>query len=144
MIADDVRAPAFAGNVRHRLLQVAAPARSREPIPSPSTQHRLEACAASSSSARQRPGPAGLDDAALAELARCRAGRSTGDHPSLASCGLHGVLALEIAEAGRAAKDRSRVARSHPTNEQGKPKVGSISDPWRAVDAWLGGCPVDG
>jgi hypothetical protein len=61
----------------------------------------------------------------------------TGDHPSLASCGLHGVLALEIAEAGRAAKDRSRIARSHPTDEQGKPKVGSISDPWRAVDAWL-------
>src|SRR5262252_8452616 len=35
------------------------------------------------------------------------------------------------------AKDRSRVARSHPTDEQGKPKVGSISDPWRAADAWL-------
>jgi hypothetical protein len=33
------------------------------------------------------------------------AGRSTGDHPSLASCGFHGVLALEIAEAGRAGKD---------------------------------------
>ena len=30
---------------------------------------------------------------------------STGDHPSLASCGFHGVLALEIAEAARAAKD---------------------------------------
>jgi hypothetical protein len=25
--------------------------------------------------------------------------------------------------------------RSHRTDEQGKPKVGSISDPWRAVDA---------
>jgi len=78
-----------------------------------------------------------VDDPAVAELAQRDSGRSTGDHPSLASCGLHGVLALEIAEEGRAAKDRSRVARSHPTNEQGKPKVGSISDPWRAVDARL-------
>ena len=51
--------------------------------------------------------------------------------------GFHGVLALEIAEPGRAAKDRSRVARSHPTDEQGKPKLGSISDSWRAVDARL-------
>ena len=47
-----------------------------------------------------------------------------------------GFTAL-IAQAGRAAKNRSRVARSHPTNEQGKPKVGSISDPWRTVNAWL-------
>jgi hypothetical protein len=51
---------------------------------------------------------------------------STGNNPSRASCGVYGILALEIAAAGRAAKDRSRVARSHPTNEQGKPKVGSI------------------
>src|SRR6266480_1212519 len=129
MIADDVRASAFARNVRCRLVQAAAPACSREPVPPPSTQHRPEACAASSSTARQRPGPAGLDDPALAEPARCGAGRSTGDHPSLASYGFHGVLALEIAQAGRAAKNRSRVARSHPTDEQGKPKVGSISDP---------------
>jgi hypothetical protein len=42
---------------------------------------------------------------------------------------------LENAAAGRAAKDWSRVARSHPTDEQGKPKMGSISDPWRAADA---------
>src|SRR5262245_25378940 len=34
-----------------------------------------------------------------------------------------------FAKAGRTTKDRSRVARSHPTNEQGKPKLGSISDP---------------
>ena len=34
-------------------------------------------------------------------------------------------------------QNRSRVARSHPTNEQGKPKVRNISDPWRAADAWL-------
>ena len=61
----------------------------------------------------------------------------TGDHPSLAWCWFYDVLALEIAEAGRTAKDRSRVARSDPRNEQGKPKLGSISDPWRAVDARL-------
>src|SRR6516165_6008761 len=137
MIADDVRAPAFARNVRRRLVQAAAPARSREPVSASSTQHRLEACAGSSSTARQRPGPAGVDDPALAEPARCGAGRSTGDHPSLAPRGLHDVLALEIAEEARAAKDRSRVARSHPTDEQGKPKMGSVSDPWRAADAWL-------
>src|SRR5262245_54185646 len=81
--------------------------------------------------------PAGLADPALAEPARCGARRSTGDYPSLASCGFYGVLALEIAAAGRTTKDRSRVARSHPTNEEGKSKVGSISDPWRAVDARL-------
>src|SRR5262245_61323411 len=44
---------------------------------------------------------------------------------------------LEIAEAGRAAKDRSRVARPHPPDEQRESKVGSVSDPWRAVNAWL-------
>src|SRR5262249_23010022 len=86
---------------------------------------------------RSRPGPAGLDGPALAEPARSSAGRSTRDHSSLASCRFHGVLALEVAEADRAAKDRSRVARAHPTDEQGKPKVGSISDPRRAVDARL-------
>jgi hypothetical protein len=46
-----------------------------------------------------------LNERSLAEPAWYSAGRSTGDHPSLASCGFHGVLALEIAEAGRAAKD---------------------------------------
>jgi hypothetical protein len=45
--------PAFDRNVRRRLVQVAAPAGSREPVPSPSTQHRLEACAASSSTIRR-------------------------------------------------------------------------------------------
>jgi hypothetical protein len=34
-------------------------------------------------------------------------------------------------------RKRSRVARSHPTDEQREPKVGSVSDPWRAVDARL-------
>jgi len=42
-----------------------------------------------------------LDDPALAELARCGAGRSTGDHPSVAPRGLQDVLALEIAKEGR-------------------------------------------
>jgi hypothetical protein len=55
----------------------------------------------------------------------------------MASRAFHGVLALEIAATGRAAKDRLRVARSHPTDQQEKPKVGSISDPWRAADAWF-------
>src|SRR5215831_7498081 len=85
-----------------------------------------------------------MDDPALAELAQRDPRRSTGDHPSVASCGFYGVLALEVAKAGRAAKDRSRIARSHPKDEQGKPKVGSVSDPWRAVDAGRCGRPVDG
>jgi hypothetical protein len=38
-----------------------------------------------------------LADPALAEHARCGACRSTGDHPSMASRAVHGVLALEIA-----------------------------------------------
>src|SRR5262245_15575241 len=34
----------------------------------------------------------------------------TGDHPSVAPCGLQGVLALEIPKESGAAKDRSRPA----------------------------------
>ena len=41
---------------------------------------------------------AGLDDPALAEPARCDAGRSAGDHPSVAPRRLQSVLALEIPE----------------------------------------------
>src|SRR5262249_59858951 len=44
---------------------------------------------------------------ALAEPAECGTSRSTGDHPSLASCGLHDVLALEIAAGGGAGQERS-------------------------------------
>jgi hypothetical protein len=44
------------------------------------------------------PSPAGLDDSALAEPAWCGAGRSTGDHRSLASSRLQDVLALEVAQ----------------------------------------------
>src|SRR5215468_883805 len=41
-------------------------------------------------------------------------------------------------------KSRNRAARPHPTDEQGKPEVGSIPHPWRAADAGLRGRPVDG
>ena len=51
--------------------------------------------AAAPSTARQRPGAAGLDDPALAGPARCGPGRSTGDDPSVASGGLESFLALE-------------------------------------------------
>src|SRR5207244_9948700 len=63
-----------------------------------------------------RPRLRGSDRALMVWLTRlwpslCSASRSTGDHSSLASCGLHGVLAMEIAKKkGRAAKDRPRVA----------------------------------
>jgi|ERR1700724_1911997 hypothetical protein len=30
-----------------------------------------------------------------------------------------------------------KLSRRPSATEQGKPEVGSISDPWRAVDAWL-------
>src|SRR5205814_1464149 len=48
-----------------------------------------------------------LDNPALAELAGCGQGGSTGDHPAVASCWLGSVLALEIPQAGRAPEDRS-------------------------------------
>jgi hypothetical protein len=43
----------------------------------------------------------------------------------MASCGFYGVLALEVSKAGRAAKDRSWIARSHPTESQENPKWGA-------------------
>jgi hypothetical protein len=134
MIGSHACSPPLVRNVPCRLVQAAAPACSRESVPAPSTQHRLEACAAASPATRQRPDAAGLDDPALAESARCDACRSTRDHSSMAPRGLQGVLALEIPKQGGAAKDRSRSARSHPANEQGKPKMGSIPDPWRTAD----------
>src|SRR6266403_5039702 len=85
-----------------------------------------------------------MDDPALAEPARRGPSGSTGDHPSVASRGLHSLLASEIPKAGRAAEDRSWLARSHPTDQQGKPAVGRVPDPWRALDAGVRGCPVDG
>src|SRR5438132_1398121 len=85
-----------------------------------------------------------MDDPALAEPDRCGPGRSTGDHSSVASRGLESFLALEIPKAGRAAEDRSWPARSHSTDEQGKPAVGRVPDPWRALDAGVRDCPVDG
>ena len=44
--------------------------------------------------------------------------------------GFRKLLALEIAKAGRAAADRSRPARSDPTNEQREPVVGRSPHPW--------------
>src|SRR6266446_5945364 len=44
MIGADARSPPLVRNVHRRLVQAAAPACSREPVPSPSTQHRFEAC----------------------------------------------------------------------------------------------------
>src|SRR5260221_12784214 len=47
-------------------------------------------------------------------------------------------------KASRAAEDRSWPARSHPTDQQGKPAVGRVPDPWRTLDAGVRGCSVDG
>src|SRR5258708_40154119 len=85
-----------------------------------------------------------MDDPALAEPDRCGPGRSAGDDPSVASRGLESFLALELSKAGRAPEDRSWPARSHPTDQQGKPAVGRVPDPWRDLDAGVRGCPVDG
>src|SRR6266404_4227323 len=63
---------------------------------------------------------------------------------SVASRGLHSLLASEIPKASRAAEDRSWPARSHPTDQQGKPAVGCVPDPWRTLDAGVRGCSVDG
>jgi len=40
-------------------------------------------------------------------------------------------------ETGQAAEDRSWPTRSNPADEQGKPTLGRIPDPWRVADAWL-------
>src|SRR5947208_8753012 len=58
--------------------------------------------------------------------------------------GFHSLLASEIPKASRAAEDRSWPARSYPTDEQGKPAVGCVPDPWRTLDAGVRGCSVDG
>jgi hypothetical protein len=50
---------------------------------------------------------------ALAEPARCHAGGSAGDHSSLASCGLQGVLALEIAKEGLASTGSLKNGRGY-------------------------------
>src|ERR1700720_4474601 len=84
-----------------------------------------------------------MDDPALAEPARRGPSGSTGDHPSVASRGLPSLLASEIPKASRAAEDRSWPARSHPTDQQGKPAVGSVPDPWRTLDAGVRGCSVE-
>lgn len=41
----------------------------------------------------------------LYRVARAGSDREAGDHPALASDGISGLLALEVAEAGRAAED---------------------------------------
>jgi hypothetical protein len=88
MIPADARNPALAWDVHRRLVQAAVPAGSRESVSSPSTQHRLETCAASSSVTQRGPGASDLDDPALAQPTRCGTGRSTRDHSSVAPCGL--------------------------------------------------------
>ena len=45
---------------------------------------------------------------------------------------------------GPPAKDRSRPAGSDPADEQRKPVVGRIPDPWRAFDARVRSRPIDG
>src|SRR6516165_1497922 len=88
MIPADARNPALAWDVHRRLVQAAVPAGSRESVSSPSTQHRLETCAASSSVTQRGPGASDMDDPALAQPTRCGTGRSTRDHSSVAPCGL--------------------------------------------------------
>src|SRR5262249_53698606 len=110
MTRADARGPSRAWNVRRRPVQVAPPASGREPIPAPPTQCRAEASAASAATTWLRPAPAGLDDPALAEPARCHTGGSGGDRSGLAPRRLQGILALEVAKEGRTAEDRSRPA----------------------------------
>ena len=46
---------------------------------------------------------------------------------SLASCWISKLLAVEMSEKGRAAKDRSRAARIDPTHEHGKFALGCLT-----------------
>ena len=54
------------------------------------------------------------------------------------------LLAVEMAEEGRAAKGRSRAARIDPAHEHGKFALGCLTDPRRAVDARFRSRSVDG
>ena len=110
IIQCDVCHSTCARNIRPRSNQVAVPASSREPVSAPSIQYRLEAGATTAPIARQRPSLADLDDPNLSKVARFGSGGATGDDPAMASCGLQGLLALEISEWGRATKGRSRPA----------------------------------
>jgi hypothetical protein len=48
-----------------------------------------------------------------------------------------------IPTSGRAAKDRSRITRPHPADEQREPVVGRPAHPRRAAQAWLRGRRVN-
>jgi len=73
----------------------------------------------------------------MAEPARCGPGRSAGDGAAMAPSGVSDLLALEVAEAGRAAEDRPGTAGSDSADERGKSALGRVSHPRRAVDAGL-------
>ena len=71
-------------------------------------------------------------------------GCSARDDPALASVGVSGLLALEIAKSGRAAQDRAGTAASHPPHEQGESALGRAPDPWRTSQTRVRIGPVDG
>ncbi len=74
---------------------------------------------------------------ALSRVARVSSGREARGHPALASGRLPRLLALEIAEASRAAEDRPRFTRPDQTDESGEPIVGRTWDSWQIIDAWV-------
>src|ERR1700730_17692728 len=65
------------------------------------------------------------------------------DRDPVASARLSGLLALEIAPTWWPSQDRLRNSRSHPTDEQGEPLVGSAADPRRTADARDRGRPIN-
>src|SRR5208282_2801837 len=90
--------PALTLDLRRRHLQVAAQARSREPVSPSSAQYSIAAGAASFAAARERPGIVRADDPALAQPARPIPGGEAGDDFAMASLWIQSVLALEIAK----------------------------------------------
>ena len=54
---------------------------------------------------------------------------------------ISGLLAPEVAEAGREAEDRPWPARPDPANVPVKLTVGCLPDPWRAFNAGIGNLP---
>src|SRR5215469_10829009 len=61
----------------------------------------------------------------------------------MASCRIQDLLALEIPRSPRQANNCARAARSHPTNEQGRPIMGCSTNPRRAAQARLRSRGVD-
>jgi len=116
-----------------RLLQVATPARSRNPGSAASAQCPKAARATSIAFALGRPCSVHLALSSLSSHTWRHYDRQARDCCALASNGFCRLLAMEIPSARGPTADRQRGARSHPKNEFWEPAVGRSQDPWRVA-----------